>query len=154
MKKVWVVVITLLCCILATSGQEVDPNLKACKVSSKPIVKYELVSAGVGLGKSPVVGLRIVVADKFFNRLQMELLVKQLGEKYCNATELGVTIFDDKKTAQNARVVVEHLSGKRVVPQIRGFYSANKSTGLSKLEFSTKRGNPTNEITLDLSSSP
>lgn len=154
-KKYSILIITLgfilIVCLPTISGQTNDQRIIECKVSTRPLVKYKLVSIGRGIGKAPLLGLRIVVRDKYFNKNHMLLLVRQINEKYCYDNEIGVTIFDDEKIAKIARIVVEHLAGERVVPEIRGFYSYSRLTGKEQLEFSTKRGNPTSEMTFDLS---
>ncbi len=133
-----------------SSAQQNQKGERKCVASSKRTIDYRLVSSGRGLGRG-VLGLRIVLAAKYFNRTDMMTLAENLREKYCREDVVGVTIFDNKRDAKVADIVVKHLSGVRKSKSIRGFYSLDRTRGLEKLSFSTKPGNPDDEVLLDLS---
>lgn len=136
---------------LNANAQENATSIKECKVKSQEKIKYKLISIGRSIREPFVVGLRIVLKDKYFNKDNMIQLTKIIKARYCNEENIAVTIFDDAKIAKIADIVVKHLSGERIIPEIRGFYAFERRNNYEKLSFSTKRGNPPDEISIQLS---
>ena len=132
------------------SAQENATPIKECKVSLKEEVKYKLISIGRTVGEPYITGLRIVVKDKYFNKDDMVQLTKIIKARYCNEEIISVVMFDDAKVAKQARAVIDQLAGNRKVPEIRGFYSMDRKTEKEIISFSTKRGNPADEISIQL----
>ena len=142
------ILVLLLATSLTTtlSAQQISKEIKTCKVDHVNRVPYDLISSGRGLSDPIETGLRIVVAPKFYNAKDMEELAHILRLQYCQENHLSVVIFDAAKPAKEARAVVDQLTGKRAVPELRGFYSLDRTTDIEKMSFSTKRGNPTDEV--------
>ncbi len=145
-------IIALVFGALASSfyAQTPEPKIEKCKVCPKQTFKYKLISIGRSLSEPPITGLRIVVKQPRFNRTDMAELARVLKAMYCHEESISAVIFDDSKVAKQAHVVVDQLVGTRKVPELRGYFSFDKQTGKTQISFSTKRGNPPEEIALDL----
>ncbi len=76
-------------------------------------------------------------------------LATRLKVEYCNAEKLQVVIFDKKEYA-NSNSLRDYAASKGKIILMRGFYNFDTITGVDALEFSTKFGNPTTEVQLDL----
>lgn len=136
---------------IVSFAQEKSQKIIKCKVESSRKVKYKLVSIDRTEVKPPfITGLRIVLKKNRFNRNYMIKLAQRLNAEYCNEEVISAAIFDDYKAAKRADAVIEYLLKKRSVPELRGFYSLNRNTGEELIEFSAKRGNPPNEIKINL----
>ena len=92
----------------------------------------------------------ILVKPKEVERNFMIQFAKRLKSEYCNAEKFQVIIFDDRKYAIPSSMQ-DYISSKGKIILMRGFYSFDRATGKDILEFSTKLGNPTTEIQIDLS---
>ena len=92
----------------------------------------------------------VLVNSKKINRDFMIELAKRLKEEYCHAEKFQVVIFDDRKYA-NTYSLSDYASSNGKIILVRGFYAFDRKTGKDLLEFSTKLGNPTTEVQIDLS---
>lgn len=139
---------------LNVNAQENAKEIKECKVKSKEKIKYKLISIGRSIREPFITGLRIVVKDKYYNKEDMTQLSKIIKARYCNEENIAVTIFDEAKTAKIADIIIKHLSGERITPEIRGFYTLERENNIEKLSFSKKRGNSATEVSLQLTKEP
>lgn len=135
----------LLCFSLNTSAQH-----QKCQILEKK-VKYKIGFKSVN--DSNDILLQISVKPKNINREYILRLAKRLRSEYCDAEKITVIIFDDAALAQTYLSMKEYIQSKGKIVEMRGFYSFDKSSGKEGIEFSTKRGNPTDENKIDLSSS-
>ena len=117
----------------------------------KPPFKFKITEIARPKTQPELIGIRVVLKPKYFNRVDMIAITKFLTDKYCQQNKIGITFFDDKAVALDSRSVVDHLTGAQAIPQLRGFFSFNRESKIAELGFSTQRGNPTDEIIVDLS---
>ncbi len=94
--------------------------------------------------------LHIKLNAKKYKKTEMVKLAKRLFAEYCKADELLVAIFESEKDS-GLSLLPGYIIGKPIVT--RGYYSFNRKTGENGIEYSTKKGNPTTEIQIDLSES-
>jgi hypothetical protein len=87
--------------VTSSIGQEKTERAKECKLENFKPAKFKVVETVRGTSNPPVLGLRIVVADKNFNREFMMRLVETIRSRYCEETIVGVTIFDDEEIAES-----------------------------------------------------
>lgn len=139
-------------CFYVVSGQERLDKIPQCDINQDNEVKYKVVYANRGIREPYTLGLRIVVKEKQVNREFILKLAESLRRRYCMDNDIGATIFDDKEIAKSADAIVDQLLGKKQIPEIRGFYSLDRKNGIEKVSFSSKRGNPPDEIVIDLAS--
>lgn len=126
-----------------------NKNEKKCK-SEVTGGKYKWVGIAPLLQEPGNLYGYVLVKPKYIRRDFMIQLAKRLKSEYCNAENFQVIIFDDGKYA-NSYSMQDYVSSKGKIILMRGFYSFNRSTGVDGLEFSTKFGNPTTEIQIDMS---
>lgn len=125
---------------------------KKCAIPKKLGGKYKLVSIGHSVEGPLTLGLRVVVKPENFSREYMLQFAQRVKLEYCNEQRITVVIFDDYLAAKSARIVVDYLVGRDAAPELRGFYSLDRTTGEEGIQFSTVRGKPADEIVIDLSS--
>lgn len=137
----------MLSMILFIFGQEND--IIKCKPQIKD-GKYKIISEGKTISGEKRLLVFIYVKPKDINRQYLLQTPQRIKETYCNDPQLIAVIFDNKKTMyQYALSDYARTNGK--VVRMRGFYSFDRKTGKDLLEFSTKRGDPTTEVQIDLS---
>jgi hypothetical protein len=145
-----VVTVFILSLGLSTSfGQTVK-----CVPDDKEAVKYELVQNYVTDLPPYTRSLRVVVKKENFNRAFMVRLANALRMRFCSDEEISAVIFDDKHVAESLNMG-DFLTGRVTPPEVRGLYALTSYTLANKgkeesIEFSTKRGNPTNEVVINL----
>jgi hypothetical protein len=129
-------------------GQSENAATKPCNSGQSRSLKYDVLSVGQGLG-SPVVGVRVFVKEKNINKYDLTLITQLLKAKYCNASRLGVTFFDDRRAGKIADIIVKHLTGERTALEIRGFYNYDKERGVNSFSFNPKRGESFEKVDLE-----
>lgn len=131
------------------AGQQSEGKITKCRVDSKESVKYKLIFTHKNSLPPYTLVLNIVVKQKDFNTKYMTRLAKTVSSQFCHENEISVTIFDDARAAKRTDIGA-YLAGEIVVPELRGFYSLQRDKKFESIEFSTKRGNPPDEIKIDL----
>jgi|SRR5712692_11223105 len=90
----------------------------------------------------------ISVEPAHFVREEMTQLARQLNRDFSEEPRLLVEIMDDERIAEHVPPAGEYyewyMSAKR------GEYHLDREKGLEYVQFSTKRGRPWNELTLNL----
>lgn len=99
-----------------------------------------------------IVDLRIFVEPNNFNEAFIRKLADRLTSEYCNEDKVYAVIFDNRKLARDSFFMEDYVRTGGKLIQMRGFYTLDRSIGKIAIEFSTKLGNPTTEIQIDLSS--
>jgi hypothetical protein len=133
---------------ISVSAQQVET--KECIDSSKKKTPFRVISVGRSMGPDVITGIRVVVKQRYYNRDDMLQLAQNIKTRFCNESHLTVTIFDDSKVAKIGDIVFTQITGKRIVPEFRGYYSLDRSTGFERLSYSEKRGNPPDEVDIML----
>jgi hypothetical protein len=130
-----------------------QPSTKTveCKVDSSKKFKYKIIAKERTINEPYIFSIRVVIKDnKKFNKENMLKFTENIKARFCNEERISVVIFDDEKTANESRVVADYLLDQRKAPELRGFYSLDRKTGSEGIQFSTKRGNPTDEVKIDI----
>jgi hypothetical protein len=112
--------------------------------------KYKWVSISPLLKEPDNVFGYVLVKPKQINRGFMMRLAERLKSEYCDARKFQVIIFDDRKYA-NGNSMQDYVRSQGKIILMRGFYTFDRSAGLDRIEFSSKRGNPTTETQIDMS---
>ena len=136
----------LLCCMTNAPGQ--IKEMKKC-ISRIDGGDYKLISSSKLSDQPKSVHLYIVVNPKRLNKDGMILVAKRLKDDYCDVEHLTVVIFDNRKFA-NSISMSDFIKSKGKTVLMRGFYSFDRTSGEEGIEFSTKRGNPTSEVKINL----
>jgi hypothetical protein len=93
--------------------------------------------------------LRVVIKPKFFDEKHMRELARALRCRFCEDMEISALIFDNVKAAK-ALDMRQFLTGNLASREVRGIYALTDGGKFSSIEYSTKRGNPFNEVVLKL----
>lgn len=91
----------------------------------------------------------IVVDSKRINESDLKKVASRIKAEYCNEPNLQAVIADKRKFADPI-VLFEFTDSKGRIVKMRGFYSFDRKAGTENLEFSRKRGNPTEEVKVTL----
>ena len=141
--------------VLAVAVNSLFGQSKKCDSDYKDSVEYKLVQNYKTDLPPYIRSLRVVVKQENINREFMIRLARTLRHRFCTDNEITAMIFDSKRVA---RTIDEgqFLMGRVKVPEVRGFYTLTSYTLANQgreesIEFSTKRGNPTNEVVVKLS---
>ncbi len=135
--------------ILFSMGQAVAQESNKCRVSVKG-GKYRGTNIASIRNDPDVYAGFLLVRPKDVNREFMIALASRLKQEYCHAKKVNVFIFDQKKYA-NWNSIKDFISSGGKTILMRGAYGFDRESGKDLLEFSTKLGNPTTEIQIDLS---
>ncbi|HVE56283.1 MAG TPA: hypothetical protein VNB22_05600 [Pyrinomonadaceae bacterium] len=150
MKKVPIYLYIVLILSIATFGQTSSETVE-CKIDSNKKFKYNIVTKSRTLGEQPIFGMYVVIKDnKKYNKEDMLKFTENIKMRFCNEERISVVIFDDKK-AIYSKVVTDYLLGYNKAPELRGFYSLDRKTNKEGIQFSLQRGNPTDEVKIDIS---
>jgi hypothetical protein len=122
-----------------------------CSSDYKDRAKYELIFSQRITLPPYTRDVRIVVRQKNFNRDYMLRLARTLRQRFCKDDEISVVIFDSKRVAKTMDMGL-FLRGKIKVSELRGFYTLTNHGKSESIQFSTKKGNPNNEVLVKLSS--
>ncbi len=122
-----------------------NDEVKKCKTDIKG-GNYKVVFSGKSLKSPNTLSLFIVVKPKNITSEYLYKLAKRLKSEYCYEEKLIVSIFDNKKYAN-----IDSLKVKKGDKNyLRGSYSFDNSSKKEYLSFSSKLGNPADEIKLVL----
>jgi hypothetical protein len=120
------------------------------KDEHKQMSKYRVGRMRQGtLNGVPILLLQISVEPIDFNRDGMIALAKQLNRDFCNVEHLNVAICDNYSAAKDASLIV-NLLRHEANPALRGFYDIDRTKNKEGIDFSTKRGRPLDEMSIDL----
>jgi len=127
---------------------------KKCASDNNDNVKYKIAQNFKGELPPFARSLRIVVKPENFNRDYMTRLGTALHQRFCTDDEISAIIFDDMNVA-NTMDMGLFAMGRIKVPEVRGFYTFTSHATSEKgkeqsIEYSTIRGNPTNEVVVNL----
>lgn len=123
---------------------------KKCKVSGNVGGKYKfLFSSRNSTTESKALSVFVVIKSPNINKQFLLDFVKRIRQEYCNEPNILVEIFDDRKYA-GTFAVTYYLINKVADVGYRGEYILYKDIALEGLRFSTKRGSPIDEITIEL----
>jgi hypothetical protein len=104
-------------------------------------------------GKPSILLVQISVAPEHFNFAAIKLLAQQLKKDFQHEQHLTVLISDDYDTARSSDLLVD-IMRREPPPGYRGVYELDSTAGREGINFSTKRGNPINEVDIDVSNPP
>jgi hypothetical protein len=123
---------------------------RPCKSNDKIRIKYEI-AENYKTDLPPYIRtLRVVVEAKYFNDDDMQGLANALRTRFCTDKEITAMIFDNMRVAKKMDEA-QFLMGRISVPEVRGFYTLTNAGKKEFIEYSKKRGNPTNEVLLEIS---
>lgn len=146
MKRNLVIIYIICTCFLVQSkAQSVNDN---CKYNVDG-GEYKLLWKSRTIRGENRLLLHILVKPKNVKRDYLIQLTKRVKSEYCNERKILVVIFDDRKMAEKFHRTDYFLSKNKIIE--RGYYQIDKEKGEELLEFSTKRGNPTTDVKIDLS---
>lgn len=131
----------------ANFGQE--QKIQKCPVPEGIGGKYKIIFETRTLGEPKRIILDVVVNSKNYTKEYLTEFAKRIKAEYCNENYLSVNIFDNKKAIRiwyENFIVSEKRSEER-----RGTYLLDKQTDYEVVEFSTRPGNPINEVRIELS---
>ena len=137
--------ILFVCSVSFAQQQEIEK----CPVSKETSGKYKLFTASRPLETYKQVLLQIIVKPKNFTKEYMTEIAKRIKTEYCKEEIVMLNIFDSKKSLLGWHYDYVVTGGK--TDRRRGTYLLNRKTGEEAIEFSTKSGNPINEIRIELS---
>jgi hypothetical protein len=138
--------------LLSLSADAQWRKVKRCQATEKA-GKYKLFFDWRPLDERRTVSAYIIVKPKNINRKYLLQVARRLKSEYCYDEKLNVIIFDDIKLI-SADPVLDYANSDQKIVKWRGLYSFDRATGKESFEFSTKLGNPTNEVQVDLSTKP
>jgi len=129
------------------------PPGQATLVSGQPeIVPYKVARKYRLLTKGDRRLVAISVAPGPFGRDEMTRLARKLNQDFSEEPRLLVEIMDDQEIAEHVPPAGEYyhwyMSAKR------GEYHLDREKGLEYVQFSTKRGRPGTEVTLNFGRTP
>lgn len=135
---------------VAQTTEKKSPPPKKCKTSGKVGGKYKfLFSIRNSTIEDKSLSIFIVIKPENINKQYLLEFVKRIRQEYCNESSIVVQIFEDKKNA--GTFTVEYYAINKIADEgYRGAYVLDRDTGLEGLRFSTKRGNPIDEIRIEL----
>ena len=128
-----------------TLGQE-----QRCEASPNIGFEYKIVENTKTDFPPHVRSLRVVVKAKYFDDIHMKLLAQSLRKRFCNDDMISALIFDDLKVDKTLNEG-QFLLGRVRPGEVRGIYALSDDGKTESIEYSTKRGNPFNEVVLKLS---
>ena len=134
---------------ICITAQKPPNQIEKCRVDSKERVNYKLIFEHRNSLPPYALIAKIVVRQRNYNKEYMQRLAQTLASRYCHDDQISVAIFDDEKAARKTDMF-EYLIGHVKVPELRGFYSMDRAEKTSGIVFSTRRGNPPDEIKIDL----
>jgi hypothetical protein len=151
MKKT-LLILTFTMLGLVNSGVAQKGETRKCETTVKG-GKYKVNSSSPSSGKRGLM-LSIVVKPKNFNREYMLQVAQRIKSEYCSEKEIIAVIFDDRKLDNLGALPGDFPEPKDIEKVRRGYYSLDKAKSEEGIEFSTKRGNPTTEVEIDLTKEP
>jgi len=92
--------------------------------------------------------LQISVKPARFNRSDMTALARQLNSDFRKEKNLNVAICDTFEAAKDTSLIYGLLT-HQTHPVLRGFYDLNRVSGKEAISFSTQRGEPLDEVTIN-----
>jgi hypothetical protein len=145
---------SLLICLQVCAGLAYGQVPARChgkeKVNHAPKYRIGWV-AGYSVKGPKALAVAISINPRHFTREEMTALARQLGQDLCNEQRIVVSILDDYQAAKHY-----DLSNEKTWPKLRlrGYYELDRDTGKEVIHFSLKRGNPVDEVTINLKTSP
>lgn len=92
--------------------------------------------------------IHISVDPKHFNRDDMIALARKLNKDFPREKQLTAAICDDYKTAKDPGIIYDLLR-REPPPALRGFYDIDRVSGKEGIGFSTTRGKPLDEVSIN-----
>ncbi len=92
----------------------------------------------------------VLIKPQNVNREFLIKLAKRLKAEYCMAEYFTVNIYDDSDS-MNFGWEIYNQSENKIIRH-RATYTFDITAGINEIEYSTKKGNPTNENKIDLNS--
>jgi hypothetical protein len=111
-------------------------------------VSYNIARTLEGMKKTDGIYLVISIAPDDFTRERMTQLARQLNHDFADQQKVDVSIFDDETVAKNVVPAGSHYVDFKAAE--RGVYQLNRAKGVEYIEFSTRRGLPSNEVKVNL----
>ena len=128
-----------------------NEKIQKCSVPKGVGGKYKLIFEARPLGEPKTVLVDVVIKPKNFTKQYMTEFAERVKAEYCNEDWVGIAIFDSKKAQLGWHYDFVISGGK--VERRRGTYLLERKIGREGIEFSTKPGNPINEVRIELKSS-
>lgn len=125
-------------------------------------IKYRLGKSSRSVEGPPSLLIHISIKPKNFNREDMLTLAHQLNRDFCNEQIIAVLIFDSHRSAKSFAPpgIISDLrhphseTHDRDMKSLRGSYYLDRTAGKESIRFNSVPGKPTNEIKIDLGSTP
>lgn len=124
-----------------------EQNIKKCKVPKSTGGKYTLSSESRPIGRSDEVIVDVIVKPGHFNTSFMNEFGKRIKATYCHENVILLSIFDSKTDIVGWNYDWVLSQGKD--DRRRGTYLFDRKAAKDAVEFSTKKGNPINEVRID-----
>jgi len=145
----WVLLLIISMALISLLGVEAVGQQQRCGTKPKIGFEYDIVENTKTASPPNVRSLRVVLKAKYFNDTHIRLLAKSIRSLFCEDTEISALIFDDLSVAKRIRTD-QFLLGKFRPPEVRGIYALSDEGKIESIEYSTRRGNPIDEIVLRL----
>ena len=145
-------IMALVCFVLfvSISSFAQQQKVEKCFVPRNVRAKYQLVVEARPIGEAKTIILDVVVKPKNFTKEYMTKFANRIKTEYCSDDVITLQIFDNEASVRkwygDFREGVKTADGER-----RGMYYLNRKTGEETIEYSTKLGNPINEVRIELS---
>lgn len=147
----WTITLAICACMSLTAGQK-DVNCRQ-QNGNKSAPKYRIAYRDRTKANPSILEVHISIAPKHFNRDDMIALAGRLNKDFSREQRVTVVICDEYETAKDPAIVYDLL--RRSPPlALRGFYEIDRVGGKEGISFSTNRGNPLDEVDIDLSKKP
>lgn len=141
-NKITLLSIILFSVCFSVVGQK--QKIETCSAKNLKGGEYKLISVIYPVNTPHKVVLDIWIKPKNFTKEYMTKLATRLRATYCNEDYISVSIFDNKKDQLGSGHDFIISGGK--INRSRGYYWLNKKTGEEGISFSTKPGNPIDEV--------
>jgi hypothetical protein len=123
-------------------------RVQKCDVSAAA-GRYKVIFATRPNSVGSEVLLDVVISPKNFNRSFMNDFVRRIRATFCKEDTISISLFDSEKAAKGWHYI--YMISKGQTDSRRGTYMFNRRSGKEALEFSTKPGNPIDEVKMELS---
>jgi hypothetical protein len=142
-------VVLMVTSIASAQNQNPIELEQQCQIPKLGSGHFKLLFTSRGVtGEKPLI-LYILIETEKVNRGYLLKVAERINKTYCRENSIFVAIFDEKKYA-GSFAVADFASRRNVYPGYRGQYSLNRQRLEETLHYSLKKGNPIDEVRIDL----
>ena len=135
---------------LAWSQNRNDRELsRTCRAPKLDSGRYKLLFTTRGVTGDKTLILYILLKSEDINRGYLLTVAERINKTYCNEASVIAAIFDERKYA-GTFAVTDFAVSRNVYPGYRGQYRLNRQPISETLMYSSKKGNPIDEVEIDL----